>query len=161
VDSRRASGWIYGGGGYLISKRKVACSSGENRGGKSDGGKSRRCLEKVTWPLGPTAFRCRTNPIAGVSDRGQLLDDTNPPAPKEWALFPIAPSFTFRFQCFQQDGEPAFRSKANPSRVNRSSFGTVLPQFGRCVANRELTRGSTLCATKHILLMSTILVIRA
>ncbi len=60
-----------------------------------------------------------------------------------------SPSFTSRFQCFQPDRESAFRSKANPSSVNRSSFGTVLPQFGRCVANRELTRGSTLCITKH------------
>jgi hypothetical protein len=51
----------------------------------------------------------------------------------------------------QKDRESGFRSNANPSSVNRSSFGTVLPQLGRCVANRELTRGSTPCITEQIL----------
>ena len=80
---------------------------------------------------------------------GRRDSNSRPPAPKEWAWFPIAPSFTSRFHCFQQDRESAFRSKANPSSVNRSGFGTVLPQFDRCVANRELTRGSTLCIREH------------
>ena len=73
------------------------------------------------------------------------------PAPKEWAWFPIVPLVTPRFHCFQQDRESAFRSKANLNSVNRSSFGTVLPQFGRCVANREDIRGTTRCTTEHIL----------
>ena len=83
------------------------------------------------------------------SGRGDL--NARPPAPKELAWLPIALSLITRFQCFQQVGEPAFRSKANPSSVNRSSFGTVLPQLRRCVANRERTRGSTPCITEHIL----------
>ena len=81
------------------------------------------------------------------SGRGDL--NARPPAPKESEWFPTAPSFTSDFQSFQQLGEPAFRSKANPRSVNRSSFGTVLPQFGRCVANREPIRGTTLCITHN------------
>ena len=83
------------------------------------------------------------------SGRGDL--NARPPAPEESAWLPMALLLTTCFQCFQPDGEPAFRSKPNPSSVNRSSFGTVLPQFGRCVANRELTRGSTPCITERIL----------
>lgn len=31
-------------------------------------------------------------------------------------------------------------SQANPGRVNRSSFGTFMPQFGRCTANDTMHR---------------------
>src|SRR4051794_23256427 len=45
-------------------------------------------------------------------------------------------------------GNLLFAQRLTQTSINRSSFGILLPQLGRCVANRELTRGSTPCITE-------------
>src|ERR1051326_8833181 len=64
------------------------------------------------------------------SGRGDL--NARPPAPKRAELFPKALSFLSVFQHFQQLGESAFSLIGNPSHVNRSGFGTVLPHSISC-----------------------------
>ena len=70
--------------------------------------------------------------------------NARPPAPKEWAWFPIALSLTTCIQCFQSDGEHAFRSRLTLA----VSTDRVLAQF--CHSSVAVSLTGNLPEDRHL-----------